>query len=174
MNRIKNIAFSTLLAIGAFSAVTYTSCSKDDCEDVVCNNGGTCVGGSCACATGYEGSTCDTKTRDKFVGTWAGSDVCTSGTYTITLTIGSSSDDVSALVSNPGGFGTSVTITGKVISSTQLSFTNANVGGGRTLNGTMTFSGGTTTTNPTAMRFQYTVTPTVGSADNCTGDYTKP
>jgi hypothetical protein len=173
MSRLKNIAFSALLAVGAFSAITYTSCTKDECKDVTCNNGGFCVGGSCSCPTGYEGGSCDLKTRDKFVGTWSGQDVCTSGTYTINLSISSSSNDINAIITNPGGFGTSVTITGTVISATQLSFTNANVGGGRTLTGTMTFSGGTTSTNPTSMAFQYVVTPTVGSSDNCTGSYTK-
>jgi hypothetical protein len=46
MKRIKNIAFSALLAIGAFSLVTYTSCTKEDdpidpCVGIVCNNNGT-------------------------------------------------------------------------------------------------------------------------------------
>jgi hypothetical protein len=174
MNKIKNIAFTVLLSLGAFSTVTYTACNKDECKDVVCNNGGTCVGGTCSCPTGYEGSTCLTKTRDKFVGSWSGQDVCGSGTYTITLTVAAStSSDVTAIVTNPGGFGTPVTVTGTVASGNTLSFNNVSVGGGRTLNGTMTFTGGSTTTNPNAMTFAYTVTPTTGSADVCNGTYTR-
>lgn len=174
MNRIKNIALSIFLTLGAFTAVTITSCNKDECKDVVCNNGGTCIAGVCSCPTGYEGVNCDTRTRDRFVGSWTGQDVCGSGTYTISLTVGAStSSDIVALVSNPGGFGTGVTITGTVTGPNTLQFTNANVGGGRTLTGTMTFSGTSSSTNPNNMSFQYTVTPTVGSADNCTGTYTR-
>jgi hypothetical protein len=174
MNRIKNIAFSALLTLGALATITYTACNKDECKDVVCQNGGTCVSGSCSCPTGYEGTNCQNKTRDRFVGTWSGQDVCNSGTYTINLTVAtSSSSDVNALISNPGGFGTAVIITGTVSSSNTLTFTGVSVGGGRTLTGTMTFTGGTSTTNPTAMTFAYTVTPTSGSADVCNGTYTK-
>ena len=174
MNRIKNIAFSALLTIAAFGAITYVACNKDECKGVTCNNGGTCISGTCNCPTGYEGSTCQTKTRDRFIGTWKGSDICGSGTYSITLSINSSSvSDITALVNNPGGFGSSVTITGNITNSSTLTFTDANVGGGRILNGTMTFSGGSSTTDPTSMSFAYTVKPTVGSTDNCSGNYTK-
>ncbi len=167
-----------MLAIGAFTTVTYTSCNKDECKDVVCNNGGTCVAGICACPTGWEGTSCNTRTRDKFLApsggtsTWAGSDACTSGNYTITLTIGASSQDLNVLVSNPGGFGGTVTITGTVTGTNTVSFSNQSVGGGRILTGTMNFSGGTSS-SPNAMTFTYTVTPTVGSPDQCTGNYTR-
>jgi hypothetical protein len=174
MKRMKTIAVSVLLTLGAFSAITYTACTKDECKDVDCGLNGTCISGACSCATGYEGTNCQTKTRDRFIGTWTGSDVCGSGTYTITLTIGSSStSDITALISNPGGFGTAVTITGTVTGPNTLTFTEANVGGARSLSGTMTFSGGTTTTDPNAMTFNYTVTPAVGSPDVCSGTYTK-
>ena len=172
MNKFKNIAFAAFLAIGAFSVVTYTSCTKDECKDVVCNNGGTCAGGSCSCPAGYEGTNCDSKTRDKFVGTWQGQDICTSKTYTISLTIGASSDDVKVIVNNPGGFGTPINIQGTVTNSTSLAFTNQNVGNGRILNGTMSFTGGTTTTLPTGMTFAYSVVGPLDS-DNCNGSYTR-
>ncbi len=175
MNKtIKNILFAGALTLGAFGVVTYTSCTKDACKGVVCNNGGTCVSGSCSCPSGYEGTNCQNKTRDKFIGSWAGSDVCGSGTYTITLNIGASStSDINALISNPGGFGTNVTITGTVTGTNTITFSNASVGGGRTLSGTMTFNSTASTTTPTSMIFSYAVTPTTGAADNCTGNYTK-
>lgn len=167
MKSIRNIAFAALMTIGAFSAITYTACNKDECKDVVCNNGGTCVDGTCSCPTGYEGTNCDAKTRDKFIGSWAGSDQCTSGTYTITLSIAaSSSSNVTALVTNPGGFGGTVTITGNVTGSNTLAFNSQSVGGGRTLTGTMTFNGN-------SMTFSYTVTPAVGVADACNGTYSR-
>ncbi len=43
MKSIRNIAFSALLTIGAFATITYTSCNTDECEDLECLNGGTCI-----------------------------------------------------------------------------------------------------------------------------------
>lgn len=178
MKKIKSLLFSALLTFGAFGAMTLTSCSADDspvdpCAAVVCQNGGVCESGNCNCPAGYEGALCETRTRDKFIGTWSGTDVCGSGSYTITLKINAATNEVSALIENPGGFGTSVVVTGNVTGTNSIGFTNVSVGGGRTLTGTMTFTGGSTTANPNAMQFVYTVTPTTGSADNCTGNYTR-
>ena len=74
MKSIRNIAFSALFTLGAFSAITYTSCNKDECKDVVCQNGGTCLEGACSCATGYEGTNCETAQRAKFIKSWAAID----------------------------------------------------------------------------------------------------
>jgi hypothetical protein len=68
MKSFKQIALSAFLTISAFGAVVYTSCNKDECKDVVCQNGGTCSEGKCTCPTGYDGTNCETKSRDKFVG----------------------------------------------------------------------------------------------------------
>jgi hypothetical protein len=35
------------------STITLTSCKKDACEGVTCQNGGTCNNGSCNCPDGY-------------------------------------------------------------------------------------------------------------------------
>jgi hypothetical protein len=74
MKSIKNIALSAFLTVSAFGAVLYTSCTKDECKDVVCQNGGTCSEGVCTCATGYEGTNCETASRTKFIKTWTASD----------------------------------------------------------------------------------------------------
>jgi hypothetical protein len=68
MKSIRNIAFSVLLTLGAFSAMTYTACNKDECKDVVCQNGGTCAEGICTCPYAYEGTNCETQLRAKYNG----------------------------------------------------------------------------------------------------------
>ncbi|OSZ79323.1 hypothetical protein CAP35_14010 [Chitinophagaceae bacterium IBVUCB1] len=99
MKSIRYVALSTLLTIGAFSAITYTSCNKDECKDVVCQNGGTCVDGTCTCTTGYEGTNCETAVRAKFIKTWTASDkVVATGTsipaYSPIVTAGTSIVDI--------------------------------------------------------------------------------
>lgn len=83
MKSIRNIAFSALLAVGAFTTVTYTACSKDECKDVVCDNGGTCVSGSCNCPSYYSGTTCQTQIRTTYFNTYVGNGKnSNNGTYT--------------------------------------------------------------------------------------------
>lgn len=74
MKSLKRIALSALLTFSAFGAVLYTSCNKDECKDVVCQNGGTCTGGTCTCTSGYEGTNCETAVRTKFIKQWSASD----------------------------------------------------------------------------------------------------
>lgn len=110
MKSIRNIAFSALLTFGAFGAITYTSCNKDECKDVVCQNGGTCSEGNCSCSSGYEGTNCETKSVTKFIGTWAVSENCggtSSDPYQVTITA-DPSDVTRVIVSNLGGYGCSV------------------------------------------------------------------
>ena len=83
MKSFKHIAFGAFLTISAFGAVLYTSCNKDECKDVVCQNGGTCSGGNCTCTTGYEGTNCETASRTKFIKTWSASDKEATTTTTI-------------------------------------------------------------------------------------------
>jgi len=49
------------------TSFAFFSCSKDECKDVVCSNGGACSAGSCVCTSGYEGAKCDTEWRTKFL-----------------------------------------------------------------------------------------------------------
>ena len=74
MKKIRQIALGAILSVSAFSAVLYTSCSKDACKDVTCQNGGTCSDGNCTCVTGYEGTNCETASRTKFIKQWSASD----------------------------------------------------------------------------------------------------
>src|SRR5471030_2433993 len=74
---LRNILVIVFVTIGAFSAVMYTACTKDHCDNVACLNGGSCDVGNCICPAGYEGNRCQTFSRDKFVGNYNGGDSCT-------------------------------------------------------------------------------------------------
>lgn len=71
----KSVKLILLSAIGAFSVFTTTllsSCKRDKCKMVSCQNKSECDKdlGACICAPGYEGSMCEITTKNKFVGTW--------------------------------------------------------------------------------------------------------
>jgi len=64
----KFVTYSLLLV----SLFTF-SCNKDDedsCDDIYCENGGTCSDGRCNCPTFYEGSTCETNVLEKYGGNY--------------------------------------------------------------------------------------------------------
>lgn len=145
MKSLRTLALSALLSVGAFSAVLYTACNKDECKDVVCLNGGTCVSGTCSCKTGFEGSDCSTVVATKFVnaGGWrTTTEVCTvSGSnaqYDITVVV--SGTDLTQLIINnlyDDGRNTTATITGSnsfVINSQSFGSSGTITGSG-TLNG---------------------------------------
>ena len=56
--------FSFLVSIFLF-----VSCG-DPCDDVNCDNGGSCDDGTCICLTGYTGDNCQTEIRSSYYGTW--------------------------------------------------------------------------------------------------------
>lgn len=70
MNQFRNIALGIIAAIGVFSTIIYMSCNKDKCGSTTCQNGGTCVGSTCSCPTGYSGSSCGTSWADGEIGTY--------------------------------------------------------------------------------------------------------
>lgn len=99
----------TLVSIALFS------CKKDDpCEDVTCLNGGTCNNGSCSCATGYEGSTCATEQRSKFLASYNVSESCNiTGNFNYTISINTSATGVTKVVIS-NFYGVGATVTGDV------------------------------------------------------------
>lgn len=92
---------TAMLGVASMTMV-FTSCNNDECKDVVCENGGTCnsTDGSCGCPAGYEGSTCAILSRDKFIGTYSGTETCTDGNDTYGITISTNSDPVKFTISN--------------------------------------------------------------------------
>lgn len=73
---MKLLKYTLLSALLIGTAGTFTACKKDPCKDKTCNNGGTCVDGTCICATGYEGSSCDTRSTPSLYGVYSGTTIC--------------------------------------------------------------------------------------------------
>lgn len=58
MKKARLILTASLLSVGTFSAITFSSCSKDE-----------------VCPVGYEGKKCDTEMRAKFIKSWSANEV---------------------------------------------------------------------------------------------------
>lgn len=79
----KPIFLASSLFLTFAGVVLYSSCEKDPCVNVNCQNGGSCNNGVCKCPTGYEGPTCATASIDRFVGYYAGYTQCNEGAEVI-------------------------------------------------------------------------------------------
>lgn len=69
-------ALITAVLIAAISVISIISCTKDNTKSttiikcVTCDNGGLCINDTCRCPAGYEGVTCQTLSRNKYIGSW--------------------------------------------------------------------------------------------------------
>jgi hypothetical protein len=59
MKRTRTVIATAIITLLTFGAIIYSSCTKDRCKNVACQNGGTCVNGYCSCPSGYEGDHCE-------------------------------------------------------------------------------------------------------------------
>jgi hypothetical protein len=76
-----------------------TGCKKDPCKDVTCQNGGVCNDGTCQCATGYQGTNCETEVRAKFIAVYNAQESSTVwGNSNFEIVISSSANDVSKVI----------------------------------------------------------------------------
>lgn len=76
MKVFRSVFFAAILSVSALGAVIYTACNKDKCHNVACLNGGSCDGGVCICPAGFEGSRCETESRNRFIANFNGGDSC--------------------------------------------------------------------------------------------------
>jgi hypothetical protein len=74
----KQTLITAFAFLGIASTVLYTACTKDSCSDLQCQNGGSCTAGFCHCQTGYEGAECETRSVDRYLGTYYGIITCDS------------------------------------------------------------------------------------------------
>ncbi len=72
MKSFKYIAIGIFFTLGAFFAVTYSSCSKDGCTAVICQNKSDCGGGVCSCKPGTSGGNCEIVYRNTYNYTYQG------------------------------------------------------------------------------------------------------
>lgn len=156
------IKFLQILGVAAIAAFSFSSCETDACKDVDCGEYGTCVDGDCVCDTGYEGVNCDTQERTKFVAGYSVSESCTSGNYTYSVTVTTSTTGVDKIiVTNFGDYGIDVVGT---VDGSSVTFANQTLSG-LTLSGSGQLSGNILT-------ITYTISQ--GSAtDSCTMTCTK-
>ena len=163
MKKIKIGLFVAVLAVIGALFVSH-SCTKDPCEDVVCQNGGTCADGKCNCAAGYEGTNCETEWRTKLIGTFNGTENCgTAGSLSITVT--KSSTEVKRVIMD---IGNGINFYADMSTSTSGAMpTQTIASGAASISGSVSISG-------TQMTATYTITYTDGSpTDNCSYTGTK-
>ena len=157
---MKNLMKMATLALFA-GVLSFSSCKTDPCKDITCQNGGVCESGLCTCAAGYEGDKCETESRTKFIGTFNGTETCTTGNDAYAITTSTSASGVTKVILTNlynQGFVVTGTVSGKTIT-----FGAQTVGssGTQLSNATGSLSG-------TTLTITYTLTPTIGASNTCT------
>lgn len=131
------------LILGLSTAMVFTACKKDDpCDNVVCQNGGSCNDGSCSCATGFEGSTCGTEVRAKFIGSYNGNFACPGNNSTVNMTISNSAQGITSVVFSDG-FDTWI----GTVNGSSVAIATQTISGGTTISGSGQLAGNILTLN---------------------------
>ena len=81
------IALKQWLMYGGIFFLLLVGCQEDSCKNVVCQNDGQCIQGTCNCPNGYEGSACEIKSADRFVGSFSPAYDCIAGTQRVEITV---------------------------------------------------------------------------------------
>jgi hypothetical protein len=149
------------LAMALFGAMTVSSCKKDPCKNVTCQNGGTCQDGNCKCNLPWEGSRCEVDARDKFVGSWRGTINCGDRPQESHFSITKSSTTATRIIIDDEVYGelTSSSTFDIPTQTVDMDGTAATINGRGNLNG-----------NQLTLTLVLTIQ---GAATTCTGTYTK-
>jgi hypothetical protein len=76
MNIKRFLLFAAFASLTCLAIIIDSACNKNKCHNVLCLNRGVCNSGICTCPVGYEGVRCETLSRDKFLFTYNGHDLC--------------------------------------------------------------------------------------------------
>lgn len=120
MKKARLILSASLLTVATFTAITFSSCSKDE-----------------VCPVGYTGEDCKVLVRDQFIGTYVGTEQCTTGDDSYTVTIVANSDNVKVTMTNI--YNDNYTAIGTVTGDNTISFNGSQ--SGATFSGTGTITG---------------------------------
>lgn len=127
-----------------FLALMFIGC--DECRDVDCGANGSCDEGDCICDAGYEGSSCETEERAKFIGNWSGPSLCAGevGSANVVVSPGTDVTKVTFFPAEDTSLNIEGIIDGSTMTVANVSATNSegitfNVSGNGTINaaGTM-------------------------------------
>jgi hypothetical protein len=72
----KHTLISALAFFSVCTMVVYSACDRDSCLTLKCSHNAPCVNGFCQCPTGYEGTQCEKRVLDRYVGTYIGNTQC--------------------------------------------------------------------------------------------------
>jgi len=67
------------LALAMMSLLIFEACTVDPCEDVICENSGTCISGDCECTDGFTGTNCELTYAESIVGDYTVLTSCNTG-----------------------------------------------------------------------------------------------
>jgi hypothetical protein len=166
MNQFKKVLLSAFATVAIFGT-TLVSCTPDPCDPktIVCLNGGACTDGTCGCVAGFEGTTCQTLSRDKFIGIFSGTESCTIGTDTYAITTTANSDKTKFNIQNL--YNQSSVIALASANGNAFTIPNQTVSAGITASGSGVITGNTITVTYTI------ITVASGLTNTCTFTGTK-
>ncbi|MBA3829966.1 MAG: hypothetical protein H0X33_13580 [Taibaiella sp.] len=161
MKNFRFTASTAILCISIFCIVTYTACTKNDCGNTTCTNGGVCVKSICQCPTGYRDANCATAWTTEFLGSYVCTSTCASGTFTSVVKANSTNNQDTLVITNFGNSPGSNVVAGVDTSHhVFISSSNGGVTGHGTLaNGVLTMS--------------YVIVTSGGGGQTCTMTMTK-